>query len=204
MTELSTFSINEPGLGLRPPLADAEYCVKRSRFATPVVREDCSIGSTQDMAKHQRGDDGVVQRADDREELRDQVDGREEPCHGKPQPLLAASRDARVTVQPPKQDHEVRDESRQLASLRTSTEDNQNEDREEPHADDDAESDEEILGSSGAGYPGAGRRRLLGVSIREYRELEAGARSPTFETWEWILQVLGSSIRDETGSLQGT
>jgi hypothetical protein len=26
----------------------------------------------------------------------------------------------------------------------------------------------------------------LGVSVREYRELEAGARSPNFETWDRI------------------
>lgn len=26
----------------------------------------------------------------------------------------------------------------------------------------------------------------LSVSPREYRELEAGARSPSFETWAWI------------------
>jgi hypothetical protein len=25
---------------------------------------------------------------------------------------------------------------------------------------------------------------LLGVSVREYRELVAGARSPSFETWD--------------------
>lgn len=30
----------------------------------------------------------------------------------------------------------------------------------------------------------------LGVSIREYRELEAGTRSPSFETWDRIYQAL--------------
>jgi DNA-binding XRE family transcriptional regulator len=31
----------------------------------------------------------------------------------------------------------------------------------------------------------------LGVSIREYRELEAGTRSPSFETWDRICKMFG-------------
>ena len=31
----------------------------------------------------------------------------------------------------------------------------------------------------------------LGVSVREYRELEAGARSPSFETWDRICKLFG-------------
>jgi transcriptional regulator with XRE-family HTH domain len=31
----------------------------------------------------------------------------------------------------------------------------------------------------------------LGVSVREYRELEAGARSPSFDTWDRICKTLG-------------
>jgi hypothetical protein len=31
----------------------------------------------------------------------------------------------------------------------------------------------------------------LGVSIREYRELEAGERSPSFETWDRICKLYG-------------
>jgi Helix-turn-helix domain len=32
---------------------------------------------------------------------------------------------------------------------------------------------------------------LLGVSVREYRELQAGERSPTFETWDRICKLYG-------------
>jgi predicted transcriptional regulator len=32
---------------------------------------------------------------------------------------------------------------------------------------------------------------LLGVSVREYRELEAGKRAPTFETWDRICKLYG-------------
>jgi transcriptional regulator with XRE-family HTH domain len=31
----------------------------------------------------------------------------------------------------------------------------------------------------------------LGVSVREYRELEAGARTPSFDTWGPDLQLYG-------------
>jgi Helix-turn-helix domain len=32
---------------------------------------------------------------------------------------------------------------------------------------------------------------LLRVSVREYRELEAGSRWPTFETWDRICKLYG-------------
>jgi transcriptional regulator with XRE-family HTH domain len=32
---------------------------------------------------------------------------------------------------------------------------------------------------------------LAGVSVREYRELEAGGRWPTFETWDRICKLYG-------------
>ena len=33
----------------------------------------------------------------------------------------------------------------------------------------------------------------LGVSVREYRELEAGTRFPTFETWDRMCKLYGWS-----------
>ena len=35
------------------------------------------------------------------------------------------------------------------------------------------------------------RRDLAAGSIREYRELEAGTLSPTFETWDRICKLFG-------------
>ena len=43
----------------------------------------------------------------------------------------------------------------------------------------------------------------LGVTIREYRELETGTRSPSFESGTGSA-VSGSAIRGETGSLLAT
>lgn len=37
----------------------------------------------------------------------------------------------------------------------------------------------------------------LGVSTREYQELEAGARPPSFETWDWICKTSGWSNEEE-------
>jgi hypothetical protein len=33
----------------------------------------------------------------------------------------------------------------------------------------------------------------LGVTLREYRELEAGTRDPTFETWDRMCKLYGWS-----------
>jgi hypothetical protein len=35
------------------------------------------------------------------------------------------------------------------------------------------------------------RAWLIGVSVREYRELEAGERTPTFETWDRMCKLYG-------------
>jgi hypothetical protein len=32
---------------------------------------------------------------------------------------------------------------------------------------------------------------VLGLSVAEYRQLEAGTRSPTFETWDRICKLYG-------------
>jgi hypothetical protein len=34
---------------------------------------------------------------------------------------------------------------------------------------------------------------LLGVTVREYRKLEAGTRDPTFETWDRTCKLYGWS-----------
>ncbi len=42
-----------------------------------------------------------------------------------------------------------------------------------------------------AGWPVGQAAQRLGVSVREYQELEAGARSPSFETWDRICKLYG-------------
>jgi DNA-binding XRE family transcriptional regulator len=42
-----------------------------------------------------------------------------------------------------------------------------------------------------AGWSVARAAWELGVSIREYRELDAGKRSPSFETWDRICKLYG-------------
>jgi hypothetical protein len=44
------------------------------------------------------------------------------------------------------------------------------------------------IGSRRAGWTGCWR---LGVSVREYREIEAGARVPSWETWDRICKLYG-------------
>jgi transcriptional regulator with XRE-family HTH domain len=40
--------------------------------------------------------------------------------------------------------------------------------------------------------------RRLGVSVRTYREIKAGARSPNFETWDRICKIYGWPRRSWT------
>ena len=42
-----------------------------------------------------------------------------------------------------------------------------------------------------AGWSEAQAAQRLGVSVRAYRELEAGVRSPSFETWDRICKLFG-------------
>jgi hypothetical protein len=46
-------------------------------------------------------------------------------------------------------------------------------------------------GSKADGLPVEQAAWRLGMSIREYRELEAGTRSPTFVTWDRICKPYG-------------
>jgi hypothetical protein len=45
--------------------------------------------------------------------------------------------------------------------------------------------------------------RRLGVTVREYRELEAGERWPTFETWDRICKLYGWPQTFVGGSSRG-
>lgn len=42
-----------------------------------------------------------------------------------------------------------------------------------------------------AGWSVAQAAWRLGVTVREYRELEAGERSPSFETWDRVCKLYG-------------
>jgi predicted transcriptional regulator len=42
-----------------------------------------------------------------------------------------------------------------------------------------------------AGWSVGRLARHLGISVREYRELEAGERRPTFKTWDRICKLFG-------------
>jgi transcriptional regulator with XRE-family HTH domain len=42
-----------------------------------------------------------------------------------------------------------------------------------------------------AGWSVEQAARRLGVSVREYREIEGGERSPAFETWDRICKLFG-------------
>jgi DNA-binding XRE family transcriptional regulator len=49
-----------------------------------------------------------------------------------------------------------------------------------------------------AGWSAGQAAWRLGITVREYRELEAGARDPSFETWDRICKLyrVAADIRD--------
>jgi hypothetical protein len=98
----------------------------------PVIREDSAIRSTQDVTQHQGRNEGIVERTSHGDELRDQIDGRNEPREGEPEPPLAASRDTRVAKQTPKQDYEVRHQGDQLACHRPLPDRHENDHHQQP------------------------------------------------------------------------
>ena len=42
-----------------------------------------------------------------------------------------------------------------------------------------------------AGWSVGQAARRIGVSVREYRKIEAGERTPSFETWDRICKLFG-------------
>ncbi len=97
----------------RPParrsdLEELEDARKGRRVAAPVLRDHISPRRTQHVAEDQRRHDGIIQGAEHRDELRDQVDGRGHPRRAKDQEHLGSSRHPRIADQPFEQQEQVR------------------------------------------------------------------------------------------------
>ena len=50
--------------------------------------EDGTVGRSQHVAEHERGDDRIVERSQERDELGDQIDGETSHADGEPEPGL--------------------------------------------------------------------------------------------------------------------
>src|SRR2546430_6544987 len=94
------------------PGDDPEQPFQSGRIAAPVFADDRPVCRTQHEAQGQRANDGVVQRADDRYELRNEVDWRSEPEARDPDDDLRAERDAPVAEQAAEEPDEIREEQR--------------------------------------------------------------------------------------------
>jgi hypothetical protein len=127
-------------LATRPNTDDR---IERGGVPAPVIGKDGSVRSAQDVPQHEGGDDGVIQRPCHGDELGDQVDRRDAPHQGEPQPPLAAARDPGIGEKPSEQDDEVREQGRQLASLRPPAEQQEDEDRQHPQRQRTAARDQE-------------------------------------------------------------
>src|SRR5512132_4217155 len=96
---------------------------------------DSRSAPPEDVAQNQCRDDRIVERACDRDELRDQVERRDDPHDREPDQSLRPARDARVAQQTAEEYDEVRQERRELAGGRTSPRDREPGYRDDPHTD---------------------------------------------------------------------
>ena len=158
----------------------------------PVINQYTSIRLAQDVPQHQGRHDGVVERPDDGDELRDQVDGRDDPCKGEPQPSLAASRDARIAEKTAEQHDEVRDQGGQLACLGPPPDRDEDNDRHQPQGNRESGCDQQTTEHSGkpttvaalSSVPHAALRAPSREGRREHRSGGSG----------WVDRLLSPSV----------
>ena len=115
------------------PSPCADDRVEGRNVPAPMVEKDHAVCMAQDMPQHEDRHDRVVERPSHRDELRDQVYGREEPDQGEPQPSFAAAGNPRIANQPAEQDHEVGDQRGQLPRLGSASEGNEDQHRQHPY-----------------------------------------------------------------------
>src|SRR5262245_49556107 len=111
----------------------------------PVLVDDLAPRLPDQMTQHRGGDDGVVERTEDGDELRDQVDRRREPDGGEAEPELRAPRDPLVSNEVLEQEEQVRHESDELAGGPDASERDEREYRGEPERDGDREPDQQSV-----------------------------------------------------------
>ena len=88
------------------------------RVSSPMVSHDVGSGAFHDVSKDESRDDRVVESADPREELGDQVDGGGEPEGAEHQQDLRGTGHPFVTEQTAEETDQVRKEGHELSSDR--------------------------------------------------------------------------------------
>lgn len=129
-----------------------------------MLRDDLGTCATQDVTKHKGCNDRVVERSEERDKLRYEIDRRSDPQRGKAQEHLGAARYARIADEPTEQTQQVREQLRQLARGRSPTHQDQNDDEDKPQPHGGGQSDQERTHSDDT--PGDVGRHVLVTSLR--------------------------------------
>ena len=88
--------------------------VQGRAFAPPVIANDLRPGPAHQVPERERGDHDVVERAEHREELGQEVDRRYQPDRGKREHHLRATWDVRIPREVLEEQDQVREEGREL------------------------------------------------------------------------------------------
>jgi hypothetical protein len=110
------------------------------------------------VSEHERRHDRVVEEAQERDELGDQVDGEGDPRRREHHQDLGAAGAPRISNQAAEQQDQVRKERRQLLRRGALAEDGEGNDTAQPHAGHEDQGDDGAGNHGSAGRPHRGER----------------------------------------------
>jgi hypothetical protein len=108
-----------------------------------VLAHEPRAGAAKEASQHQRDEDGVVQLARDRDEVRDQVERKGEIHEGERRRNLPAGRNTRIAEEPLEQDGAVRHEPRDHPNVPLPSPDHERDDQRRVDRDEDDRGEEE-------------------------------------------------------------
>src|SRR5438093_10872898 len=124
-----------------PPQDEPEQPLECGGIAAPVLANDRAVGRAQHEAERESRDDRVIERADDRDELGNEIDRRSEPQAGDADDDLRGKADAPIAKQACEKTDQIREEQGELAREQDATDDDEDDDDDRP----DREEDDEYL-----------------------------------------------------------
>src|SRR5581483_2421675 len=95
----------------------------------PELADERLAAGAEDVAKHERDDDRVVELPGDRDEVGNEVEGQREVADEREQKQLVPARDARVVREPGDEDDAVGDEGRERAGIASPARDDERDHR---------------------------------------------------------------------------
>ena len=116
--------------------SECQDLLKRCWLAPPMLCDYLPTRLPSQVTKEERGNDGIVERTNDRDELRNQVDGRSKPRQSEDEKELGSPGDALVSQKSAEKQEEVGDQYRERTGcgLPAGEGNDQNEQQPESHS----------------------------------------------------------------------